>query len=155
MITPLWLDAYGLPFDPTPMIEAWRSGDADQAACILWERLYHQGDVGTASYAATPALVRLLGELAEPDWNGYALVASIEEGRLNAGPLIPSELEGPYADAWIKILPLALDHLANATDDLLVRSLIAVTALAKDQRSLAALALCTEDERQEMLGIGD
>jgi hypothetical protein len=155
MITPLWLDAYGSQFDPTPMIEAWRLGDDGQAANILWERLYHQGDVGTASYAATPALVRLMGELAEPDWNGYALIASIEEGRLSGGPPIPVELEDSYADAWLRIFPLALEQLAKAADDLLVRSLFAVTALAKNQRSLAALALCTEDEQREMLGIAD
>jgi len=154
MTAPLWLDAYGSPFDPFPVIEEWRPGDSETAS-ILWERLYHQGDVGTASYAAVPALVRLMGDSVSPDWNGYALIASIEEGRLGGGPAIPNELEDRYADAWGRVLPLALEHLATATDDLLVRSLIAVAALAKGQRSLAALALCTEDERREMLEIDE
>lgn len=136
-------------------MEAWLSGDGQQAADVLWERLYHQGTIGTASYAAIPELVRLVDEMAEPDWNGYALIASIEEGRLAGGPPMPADLKDGYAAAWEKILPLAPNRLAEANDDPLVRSLIAVVAHAKDQHSLAALALCTEDERQEMLGGGE
>ena len=49
-------------------------------------------------------------------------------------------------------MTLALRDLANAADDELVRSLIAVIAHAKGQHSLGAIALCTEDEREEMLG---
>lgn len=149
-----WQDAYGHPFDPRPVIEAWAAGRAPDAVGELWGRLYHQGGIGTASYVAVPALVATLVLTTLPDWNAYALIASVEEARLNAGPPVPSAVASSYRAAWEQVLPLALSHLAAATEDVLVRSLLAVIALAKGQRSLAAIALCTEDERQEMLGKG-
>ncbi len=68
-------------------------------------------------------------------------------------PAIPDELSEPYFQAWEMILSAALEHMKSAADDALVRSLIAVVAHAKKQHSIATIALCTEDERQEMLGI--
>jgi hypothetical protein len=151
-----WLDADGVPFDPRSTIESWAAGDNQEAPAELWQRLYHQGTVGTASYAATPMLVRLIAALAAPDWNAYALMASIEESRSGATSIaLPDELQHAYRQAWQDVVPLASDHLRLASDDLLVRSLIAVLAHAKQQHTLAAIALCTEDERQEMLGIDD
>ncbi len=90
---------------------------------------------------------------AAPDWNAYALIASIEEGRLaKSNPPIPDEIEQDYNRAWSALLPLALRDLADARDDLLVRGTLAVIVHAKGQHSLATIALCTEDERAEMLG---
>ncbi|KMS54449.1 hypothetical protein V474_21960 [Novosphingobium barchaimii LL02] len=95
----------------------------------------------------------MMEEQAEPDWNAYSLVASIEEGRLaEASPSIPPELEQDYKQAWAAVLPLALRDLGEATNDLVVRSALAVVAHAKGQHTLATIALCTEDERVEMLG---
>lgn len=144
-------DVYGAPFDPEPAIERWVAGERREAAAILWERLYHQGDIGTASYAALPKLGRLLDTLAEPDWNAYALIATIEEARQNGGPAIPASLEQEYRTAWGSATQSALNDLAKETDDLVVRSAIAVLAHGKGQHTLAALALLTEDERKEML----
>jgi hypothetical protein len=118
----------------------------------LWERLYHQGDIGTASYAALPKLVNLLSELAAPDWNAYALIATIEEARLNGGPAIPTELEAEYTAAWGVAAQTSLNVLATTSDDLVVRSAIAVLAHSKGQHTLGSIALLTEDEREEMLG---
>lgn len=95
----------------------------------------------------------MMQEQAEPDWNAYSLVASIEEGRLAEGnPPLPSGLEQEYEHAWAVILPMALRDFETATDDLVVRSALAVVAHAKGQHTLASIALCTEDEWAEMLG---
>ena len=148
-----WLDANGTPYDPRPAIAAWRAGQASDAAQELWDRLYHQGTVNSASYAAVGEIVRMMKEQAEPDWNAYSLVASIEEGRLAEGnPPLPSSLEQDYEQAWAVIFPMALRDLGAAIDDLVVRSALAVVAHAKRQHTLATIALCTEDERVEMLG---
>lgn len=153
MPTDPWISASGEPYDPRPAIEAWRSGQVKDAPQELWERLYHQGTVNSASYAAVGEIVRMMHEQVEPDWNAYALVASIEEGRLAKGnPPIPPELTQDYCRAWDAILPMALRDLATTTDDLVVRSALAVVAHAKGQHTLATIALCTEDERLEMLG---
>lgn len=148
-----WLSAYGHPYDPLPALAAWRTRQAPDAVLELWEQLYHQGAVNSASYAAVGAIVRMMQEQAEPDWNAYSLVASIEGGRLAEGnPPLPSSLEQEYEHAWAVILPIALRDLETATDDLVVRSALAVVAHAKGQHTLATIALCTEDERAEMLG---
>ncbi|WP_157136842.1 hypothetical protein [Sphingomonas sp. PAMC 26617] len=148
-----WLSAYGEPYDPRPAIQAWRAGQVKAASQELWEQLYHQGTVNSASYAAVGEIVRMMAEQVGPDWNAYSLVASIEEGRLAvASPSIPPELEHDYEQAWVAILPMALRDLGQATDDLVVRSTLAVVAHSKGQHTLATMALCTEDERAEMLG---
>jgi hypothetical protein len=148
-----WLGADGEPYDPRPAIEAWRAGEIVEGTQELWDKLYHQGAVNSASYAAVGEIVRMMHGQSEPDWNAYALIASIEEGRLaDASPPLPSELQPDYEGAWAAILPMALRDLSEAQDDLAVRSTLAVIAHAKGQHTLAAIALCTEDERAEMLG---
>lgn len=146
------LDAYGNPFDPRPFVARWQKGERDDVVGMLWERLYHQGDIGSASFAAVPDLVELLASLSQPDWNAYALIATIDEARVSQGLLPPASLASAYAGAWKSVLALALRDLVVASQDELVRSLIAVIAHAKGQHSLGAIALCTEDEREEMLG---
>lgn len=148
-----WLSADGEPYDPRSAIKAWREGEFVDGAQELWNKLYHQGAVNSASYAAVGEIVRMMHGQPEPDWNAYALIASIEEGRLaDDSPPLPLELQQDYKDAWAAILPIALRDLSEAQDDLVVRSILAVIAHAKGQHTLAAIALCTEDERAEMLG---
>lgn len=147
-----WLSAYGEPYDPRPAIEAWRAGRVVDGPQELWDKLYHQGAVNSASYAAVGEIVRMMQAQSEPDWNCYALIASIEEGRLADGsPPVPLELRQDYENAWSVILPMALRDLGQAEDDLIVRGALAVIAHVKGQHTLAAIALCTEGERVEML----
>ena len=81
---------YRVAYNPWPVLERLRS-DRRGAMTELWDNLYHQGDVGTASYASVPKLVET-GEL--------SLVAAIEVARhSNKNPSIPSELELPYKEA--------------------------------------------------------
>lgn len=148
-----WLSAYGEPYDPRPAIKNWAAGEAVSAPQELWEHLFHQGAVNSASYAAVGEIVRMVQEQAFSDWNAYALVASIEEARLVDGnPPVPSDLAQDYKEAWAAILPIALRDLGQSSDDLVVRGALAVVAHAKGQHSLGTIALCTEDERIEMLG---
>ncbi len=141
------------PYDPRPALEALRLGKIDFASKDLWENLLHQGDVDTASYASVPMLAQVIEESAVTDWNAYALMAAIEEGRLSGqNPPVPSALRDQFFAAWAAVVKPALRDLALAQDDLCVRSILAVLAHAKGQNSLGILALCTEDERQEMLG---
>ena len=147
-----WLSAYGEPYDPRPAIEAWRAGEVHEGSQELWQNLYHQGSVNSASYAAVGEITRMMLDQPAPDWNAYSLIATIEEARLAEGnPAIPDELERDYRTAWASLLPLALRDLGEVRDDLTVRGILAVIAHAKGQHTLAAIALCTEDERVEML----
>jgi hypothetical protein len=50
---------YGTPLDPRPLLE--RLGADSNTTEVwqeLWDELHHQGDVGEASFAAVPFLVR-------------------------------------------------------------------------------------------------
>ena len=81
---------YRILYDPWPVLERI-SSDRSGAMSELWENLYHQGNVGSASYAAVPKLVKA-GEL--------ALVAAIEVARHDKNnPSIPQELESQYQEA--------------------------------------------------------
>ena len=89
------IGGYRVPYDPNPALERLAS-DGSQALDELWGNLYHQGDVGSASYAAVPKLVEA-GEL--------SLVAAIEVARHEAhNPEVPSSLLHAYEVALAKSL---------------------------------------------------
>jgi len=146
-------DANGDPYDPRPALSAVASGDADAGYEELWERLHHQGDLGTAAYAAVPELVRLVQNAPLPEWRAYTLIATIDERRkADSSPPLPQWLSEPYAAAMAEVVEPATHHLRTTDADLEVRSLLAAIAQAKGQRTLGAISLWTEDERAEALG---
>lgn len=97
--------------------------------------------------------MRIYAEQArQPDWNVYALAATIEEARhRNHNPAIPTWLAATYERGWAELEARALVELPQASDDDLVSSILAVLALGKGKRTLARMALLTEEERNEML----
>jgi hypothetical protein len=145
---------YRVPYDPRPVLASLANGtDTEAAWSELWDELHHQGDVGEASYAAVPELVRIHAACGRSDWNTYALVATIEDarGKLD-NPPVPLWLEAAYPAALQELLRLGLRELEDANTPELVASIIAVLAFGKGQRSLGRLAVAfTEDERSEIL----
>ncbi|MDN3640780.1 hypothetical protein QWY82_18420 [Simiduia curdlanivorans] len=84
------ISGYKIPYEPWAALERLKS-DREAALDELWENLYHQGDVDTASYAAVPQLVE--NEVLD-------LVAAIEVARNNgASPIVPSKFESKYKQA--------------------------------------------------------
>jgi hypothetical protein len=143
--------AFRRSYDARPALRRLASGDA-VAWEEFWEELHHQGDVGEASYAAIPAIVRIYVEQGRPDWNVYALAATIEGARHGGdNPAMPAWLAADYERGWTELEARALAELPSASTDDLVSSILAVLALARGKRSLARMALLSEDERQEML----
>ena len=129
---------YRTPFDASAPLLKLEAGEAvwDE----LWEELHHQGDIGEASYAAVPHLVRIARALAGRDWNVYALVATIEIERHRTGnPPLPNWLRADYDAAWNDIAALALSDLAASNDPLIVQSALSVVAVARGQLKLGAL----------------
>jgi hypothetical protein len=57
-----------------------------------------------------------------------------------------------YRAALQEVLDPALEHLRDAEANETILSILAVIAHAKGQRTLATIALRTENERQEALG---
>ena len=99
------ISGYKIPYDPWPVLKRLES-DRESAINELWENLYHQGDVGSASYAAVPKLV-VAGEL--------SLVAAIEVARQReSNPPIPDSIESDYYQALssaMELLPKSEEHL--------------------------------------------
>lgn len=63
----------------------------------LWNELHHQGDIGIASYAAVPHIVRISAEVSNRDWNFYGLLATIEvEPHRKGNPAVPDWLIQDY-----------------------------------------------------------
>lgn len=144
---------YRVAYDPRDALRRLATGDIASAWEELWNELHHQGDVGLASFAAVPELVRIHEARRIADWNFYALVATIEQARDNpSNPQLPEWQAKEYDLAWRALERLALSHFPDATDDELIHSLIAVLALCRGRRTLARMAMLTEDERQELLG---
>jgi hypothetical protein len=72
---------YRIKCDPRPLLaELERAQNKETAWHGLWEELHHQGDVGEASYASVPHLVRIDRTSGIVDWNTYAIVAIIALG---------------------------------------------------------------------------
>lgn len=145
---------YRVPYDPRKALLALERADGtDSAWEELWTGLYHQGDVGEASYAAVPHLVRIHAARATADWNTYALVAAIEIARrVGHNPELPDSLRDAYQDAWRKLVKLGLRDLETAEDPTLVISILGVIAIGKGQFTLGQLAVdFDESERREMI----
>ncbi|HLY44576.1 MAG TPA: hypothetical protein VKQ73_03280 [Stellaceae bacterium] len=148
------LGGYRIPYDPRKALRLLeRSENMAGAWDELWNELHHQGDVGDASFAAVPHLVRIHERRGFPDWNTYALAATIELARDSAdNPPLPSDLRDFYQSAWICLPDIGLRELSTAKDSILVASIIGVLAIAKGQRTLGRLAIeFTEDERLDLL----
>ena len=92
---------YRVPFDPRPLLaQLERSKKLDETWYELTGELFHQGDVGEASYAAVPHLVRIHGPRGLPDANTYSLVATIDLARGEGkNPEVPKWLQPGYDNA--------------------------------------------------------
>ena len=87
--------------DPRPLLKRLENeSDTSQVWQELWDELHHQGDVGDASFAADPYLVRAYQRRGVVDWNTFAIVAVIELARKEGtNPDLPGWLEEGYFNA--------------------------------------------------------
>jgi len=116
----------------------------------LWEELHHQGDVGEASCAAVPHLVRIHGERKLDDWNTDALVAVIELARgKGENPEVPEWLKEEYFSAIRDLAKLGSTEILRAKDPEEVRAILSILALAKGARTHARFLL--EYSEEEMI----
>jgi len=140
---------YREPFDPRPALRRVRSGDKE-AWHDLWDGLHHQYDVGEASYATVPHLIAICGEQPSPDWNPYALIATIELcRRFDDNPPVPKWLKKEYRDAWDDVVKFGCRDLVGASDETTVRSILSAVALAKGLKLHGELILEYSPEELE------
>jgi hypothetical protein len=138
---PIWCElegGYREPYDASEALTWMERGEVvwDE----LWQELHHQGDIGVASYAAIPQIIRICEGCDSRDWNLYALAATVEIERHRKGnPELPEWLEASYREAWNGLVKLALADLAGKLDELTLRSALSVVAIGRGDRKLGAL----------------
>lgn len=145
---------YRIPYHPRPALHTLELGeDSERAWKELWEELLHQGDVGAASYAAVPHLVRIHEARGIPEENTYSLVATIEDASQQGTNLqLPDNLKEAYQAALAQLLHIGLREIEGAENPLLTSSIISLIAAAKGQLALAKLAeRFDEAERKKIL----
>jgi hypothetical protein len=152
---------YRVLYDPRPMLLQLEAGtDTEQAWHDLWNELHHQGDVGEASYAAVPHLVRIHRQRSPGDWNTYAMVGIIELARgeevdpaynKRKNPEIPDWLKDDYFEAIGELAEIGVRELPSAQDPDLIRGIFGILALQKGARTYARFLLnYSEEEVLEM-----
>ncbi|MGN7770150.1 hypothetical protein [Phyllobacterium sp. 22552] len=147
---------YRAPYNPKHAVKFLATSDREVAWKELWENLHHQGDVGTASYAAIPEIVRLSARWDDPDANLFQIASTIEEARLrnSENPPIPEWIKPAYNSAWLELTKQAIQHYPASNEYNLVSGILSVLAFAKGHRAVGIFAnYLTEDEQYELLGI--
>ena len=136
---------YRVPYDASSALEHLERGE--DVWKELWEGLHHQGDVGDASYAAVPHLVRIAAGRPSRDWHFYGLVGLIEiERHRTRNPPVPPWLIKGYEAAWRQLLSLALGDLTTVEDSDSLSSILGVVALARGQLALGTWILDADDD---------
>ena len=151
-----WLDlmgGYRVPFDPRPLLVKLEANtDTESAWHELWEGLHHQGDVGEASYASVPHLVRIYRERGVIDWNTYAIVAVIELARTaEKNPGVPEWLKEDYFQAIRELAELSAAEVLQAKSRDESLSMLSILAIAVGARTHASfLSNYSDDEMLEI-----
>ncbi|PYV57498.1 MAG: hypothetical protein DMG98_10295 [Acidobacteria bacterium] len=144
---------YRVSFDPRPWLGLLESGKDRSAVWeAFWENLHHHGDVGEASYATVPHMVRIYSKLGVFDWHAFAIVACIELCRGERdNPPLPRWLEEDYSRAIHELAETGISQFLQLKDVEDVRAVLSILAIAKGARLHAKFLLeFTDDELLEL-----
>jgi len=144
-----YIGGYREPWDASEALGRLLEGEApDQALEELGNELCHQGDLGSASYAALPWLVEYLRRRPELDAWAVGLILTIEFGRPFHGDQMPDEVREGY-DQAIRLLPeIVLSKRGGHWDDRQVQ--VAASVLALGQGNLWMARTYYELDRAEL-----
>jgi hypothetical protein len=124
---------YRMKCDPRPLLAQLESEQTRETAWHeLWKELHHQGEVGEASYASVPHLVRIHRKGGTDAWNTYAIVAIIELARgKGTNPEVPRWLEQDYLRAIRELAEIGTTEISRTEEPDAVRAILGVIAIAK------------------------
>jgi hypothetical protein len=123
--------------DPRPLFAELESEQNREIAWHeLWDELHHQGDVGEASYASVPHVVRIHRKSGIVDWNTYAIVAIIELARGKGNnPEVPKWLEEDYLRAIRELAEIGAVEIWRTEEQEAIRAILGVIAIARGLRT--------------------
>lgn len=110
----------------------------------LFENLYHQGDVGVASYMALPHLIRIAIQKKIDNFLVPLLVASVETNR-NLNVDIPIEFEEEYLEEIKKVIDLIYLNQNQLKDKTYLITALAAICATQQQTKLSEVILEMED----------
>jgi hypothetical protein len=144
---------YRMRFDPRPLLTKLEAGENSAATWdSLWDELHHQGDVGEASFAAVPHIVRIYRNSGKIEWSAYAMVAIIELAR-NAGgnPDVPEWMKDDYFGAIRRLAETGTEQVLHAKDPDTIRAILSVLAIERGLRVCGKILVnYSEDELLEI-----
>jgi len=148
--------SYRTPFDLRPLLRKLEMGSDEKSVWNeLWNELHHQGDVGEASFAAVPHLVRIQRAKRSVDWNTFALVAVVEFARANGkNPDLPQWLAEEYFQAIQDLAEIGAGEVMRCSDPDAVRSILGVIALAKGLRAHGEVLVDFSEEEMRQIASG-
>ena len=107
----------------------------------LWEELFHQGDVGIASYAVIPTLFKIYKKNNWIDFQLPNFTSAIERARFeNHNPALPEWLSVKYFQSLEAIAKYCLENFKNYSNENFSRAvLLLIAILAGDLESFELL----------------
>jgi hypothetical protein len=134
---PELLGGYRVPLDVRPLLSRLeREKNTMPVWEELWNELHHQGDVGEASYAAVPHLVRITRKRGIVDWNIFAIVAIIELARKKGtNPDVPKWLKEGYFRAITELAEIAVTEILRTDEPDPVRAMLSIIAIERGLRN--------------------
>ena len=142
-----------MPIDVRPLLSRLENErDTTSVWEELWNELHHQGDVGEASFAAVPHLVRIYRKRGIEDWNTFAIVAIIELARKEGkNPDVPKWLEEGYFRALRELAEIGAHEVLRTKDPDVTRAILSVVAIDRGLRTHGKfLVNYSEDEMLEI-----
>ena len=146
---------YRLPYDASPLLRNLHASSKCPPEIWeeIWNELHHQGDVGSASYAVMPWLLKIYQE---KDWidfqlPGYAF--AVEQPRLNpANPKVPDWLAAEYDAAIIGILTYCLSKKSECNEPSFQKAVVLLAAAFIGATEIAELLdfVSTGDEQRAL-----
>jgi len=143
-----------IAFDPRPLLsELANSPTSAESWDALIANLYHQGDVGDASYASVPHLAGIGVREDVLPWQLLALVSFIELARTSVtNPPIPDWLESDYRKAIQALAIRSLAKIVRPNDPEQLRGMLSIISLWKGLRVYASvISDYSEEELQTLL----
>ena len=145
---------YRMIFDPRPLIGRLEIAPDDAEIWVeLIEELYHQGDVGEASYLAVPLLAQSDAITKALPWQLLTLVSFIELARTNPNnPSVPELFLCDYLAAIERLAGLSLKAIEKSESPEQLRGMLCILALHKGLRVYATTLIdYSEDELKDIL----
>jgi len=131
-----------IPFDASVILRTLQTSDhpAEEPWNQIWNNLYHQGDVGIASYAALPWLFFIYKEKGWIDYHLPNFAYAVERSRQNpSNPMVPDWLLDEYEQAVEGLALYCLEKRKTHIERNFQKAVILLVAILMKEPQIADL----------------